>query len=147
MEPHNKQARDGAENTVSAPGVTLVTRILVVDDEEDLVAHLNTLLQRHGWDTAVAYDGVEAVLKVMEGGVDGVLMDIGLPNLDGLGALRLMLRHNPRLPVIMFTGQAGQGDMMTANRLGAYACLLKPVQGEQLIRTLREALEKAVLPG
>jgi two-component system, NtrC family, response regulator AtoC len=119
--------------------------VLVVDDEEDLVTHLSNLLQRNGWETVAAYDGVEAVLKVMGGGVDGVLMDIRMPNLDGLGALKLMRRHSPKLPVIMFTGQAGQGDMMTAHRLGAYACLLKPVDLEQVIKALREAMDQSRL--
>ena len=122
-----------------------MTRVLVVDDEQDLVTHLSGLLQRLGWETVSAYDGVEAVLKVMEGGLDGVLMDIRMPNLDGLGALKLIRRHSPRLPVIMFTGQAGQGDMMAAHKLGAYACLLKPVDREQVIKALREAMEHPAL--
>ena len=120
-----------------------MTCILVVDDEEDLVMHLSGLLRRHGFETAQAFDGVEAVLRVMDGGVHGVLMDIRMPNLDGLGALKLIRRHSPKMPVIMFTGQAGQGDMMLANRLGAYACLLKPVDSEQVVKALREALDRA----
>jgi CheY-like chemotaxis protein len=124
-----------------------MSRILVVDDEEDLVMHLNGLLRRHGWETTLAYDGVEAVLKVMEGEVDGVLMDMHLPRLDGLGALKLMRRHSPKLPVIMFTGQAGQGEMMTAEGLGAYLCLLKPIDSDQLIKALQESMEQAALPG
>ncbi len=116
--------------------------ILIVDDEEDLVEHLAKIVRRQGWETGVAYDGIEAVLKVMEGGWQAVLMDIRMPNLDGLGALRLIHRHSPTLPVVLFTGQAGQGDMMRAYQLGAYACLLKPVESQQVIRALTEAMER-----
>jgi DNA-binding NtrC family response regulator len=75
------------------------------------------------------------------------LMDIRMPNLDGLGALKLIRRHSPKLPVVMFTGQAGQGDMMTAHRLGAYACLLKPVDRDQVVKALKEAMEQSALNG
>jgi DNA-binding NtrC family response regulator len=120
-----------------------MTRILIVDDEEDLVEHLKVIVERQGWVSGSAYDGVEAVLKVMDGGWDAVMMDICMPNLDGLGALKLIRRHSPKLPVVLFTGQAGQGDMMNAYRCGAYACLLKPVEGEQVVKALREAIERA----
>ena len=120
-----------------------MTRILVVDDDVDLASHLAGMLQRSGWETGTAGDGVEAVLKVMEGGWDAVLMDIRMPQLDGLHALTIMLRHNRRLPVVLFTGQAGQGDMMNAYRRGAYACLLKPLDGRRLVSALTEAMDRA----
>ena len=119
-------------------------RILIVDDEEDLVQHLMGIVQRQGWEAGAADDGVAAVLKVMDGGWDAVLMDIRMPNLDGFGALKLIRRYNAQLPVVVFTGQAGQGDMMNARRLGAYACLLKPAEGEQIVQALTAAMAQPV---
>jgi DNA-binding NtrC family response regulator len=124
-----------------------MTRILVVDDEQDLVDHVVNLVQRQGWEAGSAYDGVEAVLKVFEGGWDAVIMDIRMPVLGGLGALKIIHRHDPDLPVVLYTGQAGQGDMMSAYRAGAYACLLKPVDGGQLTKAIKEALTRPSQPG
>jgi two-component system OmpR family response regulator len=116
---------------------------LVVDDDVDLVESLVGVINRSGWEAGAVYDGIEAVLKVMDGGWDAVLMDIRMPNLDGLHALTIMLQHNRRLPVVLFTGQAGQGDMMNAFRRGAYACLLKPLEGRKVVVALQEAMDRA----
>jgi CheY-like chemotaxis protein len=120
-----------------------MTKILVVDDDVDLVDSLVRVMKQSGWETGAAYDGVEAVLKVMDGGWDAVLMDIRMPNLNGLHALSIMLQYNRRLPVVLFTGQAGQGDMMNAYRSGAYACLLKPLENRKVIAALQEAINRA----
>ncbi len=119
-------------------------RILIVDDEQDVLDHLEGELGRSGWETGRAENGVEGVLKVLEGGWDIVLMDIRMPHLNGVNALRLMKRIAPSLPVIMFTGQAGQGDMLETSRLGAYACLLKPIDLDRLIGTLETCLSVGV---
>lgn len=66
-------------------------------------------------------------------------MDIRMPRLDGIGALRIIKRINPHLPVVTFTGQAGQGDMAESTRLGAYTCLLKPVKIEHLLQVIGTA--------
>jgi two-component system, OmpR family, response regulator len=87
-----------------------MTRILIVDDDADLVDYLTGVMKRSGWEAGIAYDGVEAVLKVMDGGWDAVLMDIRMPTLDGLHAFSIMLQCNRHLPVVLFTGQAGQGE-------------------------------------
>jgi DNA-binding response OmpR family regulator len=114
--------------------------ILIVDDERDLAAYLADELQAAGFSTGIAVDGVEAVLRVLDGTWNGVVMDIRMPKLDGINALRIIRRISPNLPVIMFTGQAGQGDMLESTRLGAFTCLVKPLAIEKLIGTLNQAL-------
>lgn len=117
-----------------------MARILIVDDERDLADFLEAELTMAGYTAGTASDGVEAVLQVLDGGWDAVLMDIRMPRLDGINALRIIRRCAPRLPVIMFTGQAGQGDMLESTRLGAFTCLAKPLAVEKLIQTLHRAL-------
>lgn len=112
-------------------------RILVVDDERDVVENLIDELTFAGLQAEGAYDGVEAVLRVLDGGWDAVLMDLRMPKLDGVNALRIMRRAAPNLPVITFTGQAGQGDMHESARLGAVTCLLKPVNIDKLLELLQ----------
>lgn len=117
-----------------------MTQLLIVDDERDLAEYLADELSQAGYGTGIALDGVEAVLKVLDGGWDGVLMDIRMPRLDGINALRIIRRVAPKLPVVMFTGQAGQGDMLESTRLGAYTCLTKPLATQKVIDTLRQAV-------
>ncbi|MCB0156085.1 MAG: response regulator [Anaerolineae bacterium] len=124
-----------------------MTRILIVDDERDVIEYLADVMDLGGWQTSSAVNGVEAVLKVMDGGIDAVIMDIRMPKLDGVNALRIMKRIQPDLPVIMLTGQAGQGDMYESTRLGAFTCLMKPVEIDKLIETVRKMLAyKTVSP-
>lgn len=117
-----------------------MTRILVVDDESDLVDYLVDELQFAGFQTDFANDGVEAILKVLDRIPDVILMDVRMPKLDGINALKIIRRIAPELPVLMFTGQAGQGDMYEATRLGAFTCLLKPVAIEDLLNVLQQVL-------
>ena len=115
-------------------------KILVVDDEQVQIDYLTVDLKMGGWETGSANNGVEAVLKVIEQKWDVLLMDIRMPRLDGLGALEIIRKLDPDLPVIMFTGQAGQGDMYRSTNLGAYTCLLKPVDLDQLHNVIDEVL-------
>jgi two-component system response regulator AtoC len=114
--------------------------LLIVDDEPDVVAYLADELALAGYTSVGASDGVEAILHLLDHPVDLVLMDIRMPRLDGINALRLMRRLRPELPIITFTGQAGQGDMAASTQLGAFTCLLKPISSDKLLRTIRAAL-------
>ncbi len=117
-----------------------MSRILIVDDEADIVEFLAEELQSIGWQVGKAYDGVEAVLEVLDGDWDALLLDIRMPNLNGINALKIVRRIAPDLPVVMFTGYAGQGEMYESVCLGAYTCLLKPIDIERLVATLEECL-------
>jgi DNA-binding NtrC family response regulator len=115
-----------------------VKTILIVDDEADILEFLADELSLAGYNTDQAEDGIEGVLKVLNGGYDAVLMDIRMPKLDGIGALKIIRKINPKLPVIMFTGQAGTGEMGESSRLGAFTCLLKPVAVDKLLKTIEQ---------
>lgn len=117
-----------------------MAKILIVDDEEDVVNFLADELQQAGHETGSAFDGVSAVLDIIDGGWDIVLMDIRMPRLDGIGALKIIKKIKPACPVIMFTGQAGQEDISESTRLGAYSCLLKPVAIENLLAVIQNCV-------
>jgi DNA-binding response OmpR family regulator len=120
-----------------------MTRILVVDDDRELVKFLARVLQGEGWEVGAAYDGEEALRKVKAGEWDAVLLDIRMPKLDGLAALKLMRQYDPDFPVVLITGEAEQGDMMEAYRSGAYTCLVKPLDDQEVVRAVRGALERS----
>ncbi len=119
-------------------------KILVVDDDGDLRDFLATEIQAAGHEVERAANGVEAVLQVLDHGPDAVVMDIRMPKLDGVEALRILKHLEPALPVIMLTGQAGRGDMLQVSQLGALTCLLKPIQVDRLLEILDITLRQTV---
>lgn len=128
-----------------------MSRVLIVDDEQDLADYLVDELQAAGFTVGTAANGVEAVLQVLDGGWDGIIMDIRMPKLDGIGALRIIHRVAPHLPALTLTGQASQVDMLESTRLGAFTCLVKPLAIDKLINVLNQMLslnntDPAILP-
>ncbi len=116
-------------------------KILLVDDEPDVVALFKMDLERLGYQVCTAYNGVEAVLMVLDETWQTIILDIQMPVLDGLNAFRLIKRIAPETPVIMLTGKAIQQEMLESVSLGAHTCLLKPVP----LAKLREILEQITL--
>jgi len=113
--------------------------VLVVDDDPDVVQLLQGILAKARYHTESAFDGVEAVLKVTAGGYDAVLMDVRMPKLDGIDALKIIRATKPDLPVIMFTGGPTQAEKEESERLGASSFLSKPVEVGELVESLKAA--------
>ena len=113
-------------------------KILLVDDEPDVVALFKMDLERLGYQVGTAYNGVEAVLQVLDEGWDTIILDIQMPVLDGLSAFRLIQRIAPDTPVVMLTGKAIQQDMLDSVAMGAHTCLLKPVPLAKLRKILSQ---------
>jgi CheY-like chemotaxis protein len=120
-----------------------MTRILVVDDDDDTAECLMLMVKTKGWDADTAYNGAEAVRKVKDGGWDAVIMDIRMPELYGSEAVKQMRAMRPNLPVVLFTGQAAPGDTLGALRAGAEACLYKPLTYEKVVKVLTEAMARS----
>ena len=83
-------------------------RILVVDDEKELAEIVAEQLVNMGYEAGTAFDGIEAVLSVLDHHWDIVLMDIRMPKLDGINALKIIRKLAPEVVVISFTGHAAQ---------------------------------------
>jgi two-component system response regulator (stage 0 sporulation protein F) len=78
-------------------------RILIVDDDRDMVRTLRDILRLRGWETGAAYSGGEAIQAQRLNAYDCVLMDIKMPGVDGIAADKMLRRLFPRLPVILMT--------------------------------------------
>jgi CheY-like chemotaxis protein len=119
-------------------------RILVAEDNpiNQLVAV--RLLEKHGHTVAVACNGREAVAAVQGGGFDLVLMDIQMPEMDGLEATAAIRAAESgaarRLPILALTALAMVGDRERCLAAGMDGYLTKPVQGDHLLRAVAEAL-------
>jgi DNA-binding NarL/FixJ family response regulator len=101
-------------------------RILLVDDHGLFIEGLRNLLQAGGYEVVgAAYDGLEALQLARELQPDLILMDIRMPNLDGLKATRLIKSEIPNIQIIMLTTSAEDSDLFEALKSGASGYLLK----------------------
>jgi CheY-like chemotaxis protein len=115
-------------------------RILLADDDPDTLLVLKDRLESFGYQVTTVSNGREAVEEVNRGNYAAVIMDIKMPEMDGLEALRAMKQTRPNPPVIMITSV--KEKMGVALIEGAEACLLKPVDPDRLRGTIERALMK-----
>jgi DNA-binding response OmpR family regulator len=110
--------------------------ILLVDDDPDNCEVLTDFLRHHGFSVDCAYSGAQAIEKVNADSFSAVILDLGLPDGDGLAVLRLLKQTAPATPIIILTGSH---QSATALRNGAFAFLLKPWNREELLDALARA--------
>lgn len=120
-------------------------KILVVDDDHGHRSMLRTMLRSWNYEVHDADDGDTAIAAVREQAFDAVLTDVRMARVDGIGTLRGILEYNPALPVILMTAYSSVETAVDALRLGAYDYLIKPLDFDQLRRTLERALEHSRL--
>jgi two-component system KDP operon response regulator KdpE len=118
-----------------------VTRVLVVDDDPRLQRTLAIALRAHGHEVVTASDGRTAVQSVLEDAPDGVILDLGLPDLDGTEVLR-RLRSGSAVPVIVLSARHESDDKIEALDLGADDYVTKPFGVEELLARVRAALRR-----
>ena len=119
--------------------------ILVVDDDNGHRLMLEALLGKWGYRVESAVNGVQAVEKVREGPFDVVLMDIRMPDMDGITALRGIKEYNPAVPVVLMTAYSAVESAVEALKSGAYDYLIKPLDFDVLKLTLNRTLEHSQL--
>lgn len=115
-------------------------RILLVDDDMRNLFALSSILEERGMEVVIARNGVECLEKLKEGpSVDGVLMDIMMPEMDGYEAMRRIRKEKMylNLPIIALTAKAMKGDRSKCIEAGASDYLAKPVNTEKLLSMLR----------
>lgn len=116
-------------------------RVLVVDDDQGLRFSVReTLAQAGGFEIDEAFDGLNAVEKVRASRYDLVLLDVDMPRLNGLEALKLIKEHDASIVVLIMTAYASIDDAVRAVKEGAFNYLSKPVKGEELIKLAERAL-------
>jgi len=111
-------------------------RILVVDDDRRMVKTICDILRVKGHDPEPAYSGEEAVERVQGGCFDCVLMDIKMPGINGVDALKMIKGISPRLPVVLMSAYATEQQAEEASRQGAFAVLTKPVDVQMVLSFL-----------
>lgn len=122
-------------------------KVLIVDDEDGLRAHLRTILQENGFDVAESANGAAVKQYLEANSSDVILLDLKLPDCDGLELLPLIRRLTPDAEIIILTGYATLESAVNAIKLGAYDYLQKPFDPKRLIRSIECALEHRFLTG
>ncbi|MFJ8045000.1 response regulator transcription factor [Kitasatospora sp. NPDC096147] len=125
------------------PGPT--ARILVVDDEPALRDALENSLAFEGYEVTTATDGFEALDAVERDRPDLVLLDIMMPRMDGLTAVRRMRSRGDAVPVLMLTARDAVGDRVTGLDVGADDYLAKPFELDELLARVRALLRRSAL--
>ena len=120
-------------------------RLLLVDDEPNILGTLRRALELEGFRVEVAGEGTSALAKLTDGRYDAVLLDVVLPGKNGLEVLREIVAAHPGLPVLMMSGNATLEVAVDAVRHGAVDFLEKPIGTDKLLITIGNALRLARL--
>ena len=117
-------------------------RILLVDDQKDIIKDIGGFLEERGYQVALAFDGKAAMQSLEEGRYDLVVTDIRMPDVDGMTLLRWMKEKSPGTEVILITGYGSLDSAIEALRLGAYDYIRKPFDLAELFQAISNCLEK-----
>ena len=116
-------------------------RILICDDEKDIVAALKIYLEAEGYETLSCYNGREALKLLDENEVHLVLMDIMMPELDGISAM-VKLREKSNVPVILLTAKSEDTDKILGLNVGADDYITKPFNPVEMLARVRSQLRR-----
>jgi two-component system copper resistance phosphate regulon response regulator CusR len=117
-----------------------MSRILIAEDEERLAAFLEKGLRANGYATTVAPDGPTALALARDSKFDLLILDLGLPELDGLSVLRTMRAQDRRMPVVILSARDEVEDKVTGLERGADDYVTKPFRFEELLARVRVRL-------
>jgi two-component system OmpR family response regulator len=118
-------------------------RVLVVDDERSLAEVLGSVLRREGWSVRVVHTGLDAVRVAREFGPDAVVLDVMLPDLDGLEVLRRIRSADPDVCVLFLTARDAVEDRIAGITAGGDDYVTKPFSLEEVLARLRGLLRRA----
>jgi two-component system, OmpR family, response regulator len=118
-------------------------RILLIDDDEHLAPPLAAYLRRFDFELVVAHRPSEGFGKLAEGGIDAVILDVMLPEIDGFAVCR-QIRRDSDIPVLMLTARGDVTDRVVGLELGADDYLPKPFEPRELAARLQTVLRRRV---
>lgn len=114
-------------------------KLLMVDDEEDLLNSLSTRLGNRDFEITTATEGKIAIKEAKKGKFDLAILDMKMPGMNGMELLKILKKKHKFLEIIILTGYGGIDSAVEATKLGAYSYLEKPFEFEKLLEVLGEA--------
>lgn len=124
-----------------------MTRILIAEDESRISAFVARGLEAAGYLTEIVEDGAEALDAAIGGDIDLMLLDVGLPTMDGFEVLRHLRGQGSSLPVIMLTARSSTSDTVDGLDAGANDYMAKPFKFDELLARVRSRLRENVSTG
>lgn len=117
-------------------------RILIVDDERDMVDLLRLRLESVGYEVDAAYDGQEGLMRARKRKPDLIILDVMMPRLDGRQVCRLLKFDDAftSVPIIMLTALGQERDRQTGESVGADEYIVKPFDGQVLLDAVKRLL-------
>lgn len=116
-------------------------KILLVDDEKTMVKYLSRRLIKRGFDVSVAYSGLSALEEIKKIDFDLVLLDVLMPEMDGIETLKEIKKIKPETEVIMLTGHASVEVGIEGMKSGAFNYIMKPFDPDELVKEINLACE------
>ncbi|MBT8762773.1 response regulator [Desulfohalobiaceae bacterium Ax17] len=120
-------------------------KVLLVDDEQEFLSALSERMKNRGLEVATATSGKEALEKIGQESYDAVILDMLMPDMDGLETLKSIKATNPELQIILLTGHATVKSGIEAMKLGALDFIEKPADIKELMEKIKEAKSKKML--
>jgi DNA-binding response OmpR family regulator len=117
--------------------------ILLVDDETQFLATMAKRLRKRGFLVREAGSGLEGLRALEVEPADVVVLDVGMPGMDGIQVLREIKLHFPQVQVLMLTGHADMEVAISGMAMGAFDYLMKPVELDVLVGKIREACSRS----
>jgi two-component system OmpR family response regulator len=130
----------GLMGSANLPGPA--ARVLLVDDDVELASMLREYLQREGFETTAVHDGETGAREALSGGYAIVVLDVMLPRLSGVEALR-RIRMQSRVPVLMLTAKGDDVDRIVGLEMGADDYVVKPFSPRELVLRVKAVLKRA----
>ncbi len=118
-------------------------RILIADDDRAIRESLDRLLSMEGHQVLAVADGAAALSAVQSGGLDAILLDLMMPNIDGLTVCRLLRSEGNRVPILMLTARTETSDRVAGLDAGADDYLPKPFDPDELLARVRALLRRS----
>jgi len=120
--------------------------ILVVDDDKEIVGALAILLEKEGFSTLKAYDGLMALDYLMTQSIQLIILDIMMPRLDGLSAT-MKIRQDKNIPIILLSAKSEDSDKILGLSMGADDYITKPFNPMELVARVKAQLRRYMLLG
>lgn len=117
-------------------------KLLIIDDEVEFASTLSERLRIRGIDVTDAYSGTEGLAKLEEVVPDVVVLDLKMPDMDGVDVLVKIKQFDPAIEVLMLTGHGSGAAGKAAMEKGAFDYIMKPVDLKELLQKLNAAYEK-----
>ena len=117
------------------------TNVLVVDDDKEIVGAIAALLEREGYNIYQVYDGLMALDTVMSNDIHLMLIDVMMPNMDGLSAI-MRIRETKNIPIIVLTAKTENTDKVLGLSVGADDYIAKPYNPMELVARVKSGLRR-----